>query len=278
MRRVRTEELVAVGDRPAFVREDGHRNDDLVHDAVVPGLTGPPLGFDGVRVGGLLRQVREGVVEVLGGLPHDGRRLVDQPLGNEARVEVDVGAHRVVAHVLDAADEDDVCRAHGDLTGAGRRRGERAGAHAVDREPGDGRREPREERDVATEREALVADLRGRREDDVVDPLGRKLRVASEHLAHGLDGHVVRARLREEAVRLSRGRTPCARRRRRPLRGARTRPRRYFRRAERLGGTSARRAGALRGRSRAAARGMPTSGSASSRGWATRPGPPGFRC
>ena len=67
--------------------------------------------------------------------------------------------------------------------------------------PGHGRREPGEERDVASERQALVADLRGRGEDDVVDPLGWKLRVAPEHLAHGLDGHVVGARLREEAVR-----------------------------------------------------------------------------
>ena len=82
------------------------------------------------------------------------------------------------------ADEDDVCRAHGDLAGAGRRRGERAGAHAVDREPRHGRREPGEERDVATERQALVADLRGRGEDDVVDPLGRELGVAAEQLAH----------------------------------------------------------------------------------------------
>ena len=30
----------------------------------------------------------------------------------------------------------------------------------------------REQRDVAAERQALVADLRGRREDDVADPLG----------------------------------------------------------------------------------------------------------
>ena len=53
--------------------------------------------------------------------------------------------------------------------------------------PGTVVREPGEERDVATERQALVADLRGRGEDDVVDPLGRQLRVAAEQLAHGLD-------------------------------------------------------------------------------------------
>ena len=165
---------------------------------VVPGLPGAALRLDRVRVRRLLRQLRERVVEVLGRLSHDRRRLVDDPLGDETRVEVDVGAHRVVAHVLDAADEDDVGRAHGDLAGAGGRRGERARAHAVDREARDRRRQAREERDVAAERQALVADLRGRGEDDVVDPLGRKLRVASEKLAHRLDRHVVRARLREE--------------------------------------------------------------------------------
>ena len=122
------------------------------------------------------------------------------PLCDEARVEVDVGAHRVVAHVLDAADEDDVGGAHRDLAGTRGRRGERARAHAVDGEARDGRREAGEERDVAPEREALVADLRRRGEDDVVDPLRRELRVAAEQLAHGLDGHVVGARLREEPV------------------------------------------------------------------------------
>ena len=139
-------------------------------------------------------------MEVLRRLPHRRRGLVDDALGDEARVEVDVVAHRVVTHVLDAADEDDVGRAHRDLAGAGGRRRERARAHAVDREPGDRRREPGEERDIAAERQALVSDLRGRGEDDVVDALGRELRVASEELSHDLDAHVVRARLPEHAV------------------------------------------------------------------------------
>ena len=109
-------------------------------------------------------------------------------------------AHRVVAHVLDAADEDDVGGAHRDLARARGGRGERARAHAVDREPGNRLREPGEERDVAAEGQALVADLRGRGEDDVVDRSGRELRVAPEELAHDLDSHVVRARLPEEPV------------------------------------------------------------------------------
>ena len=152
------------------------------------------------RVRVLARQVREGVVEVLGGLAHHRGGLVDDPLRDEARVEVDVLAHRVVAHVLDAADEDDVSGAHRDLARARRRRGQRAGAHAVDREPGNALREPREERDVAAERQALVADLRRRGEDDVVDLGRRQGRVAAEQLAHGLHAHVVRARLPEVAA------------------------------------------------------------------------------
>ena len=140
-------------------------------------------------------------MEILGRLSHDGRRLVDEPLGDEARVEVDVGAHRVVAHVLDAADEDDIGGAHRDLPGAGGGRSQRARTHAVDGEPGHRRGEPGEERHVTSEGQALVTDLRSRGEDDVVDPLRRQLRVAPEHFAHGLDRHVVGARLREEAVR-----------------------------------------------------------------------------
>ena len=144
--------------------------------------------------------MRELVVEVLRRLPHHRGRLVDQPLGDEARVEVDVGAHRVVTHVLDAADEDDVGRTHRDLACARGGRGERACAHAIDCEARDGRRKPRQEGDVTTERQALVADLRRGREDDVVDSLGRKLRATSEQLPHRLHRHVVRARLREAAV------------------------------------------------------------------------------
>ena len=60
---------------------------------------------------------REAVVEVLGRRAHRHRGRVDEPLGDEARVEVDLLAHRVVAHVLDAAREHDVGGAEGDLAG-----------------------------------------------------------------------------------------------------------------------------------------------------------------
>ncbi len=216
-------------------------------------------------------------MEVLRRLPHDGRRLVDQPLGDEPRVEVDVGAHRVMPHVLDAADEHDVGRTHRDLACARGGRGERARAHAIDGEARDRRRKPREERDVTTERQPLVADLRGGGEDDVVDPLGRKLRVTSEQLAHRLDRHVVRARLREQTVgggaaergahsvhvddlaKLGHGETIL------PGDGG-------------LGGT---RGASAASASRTALRAFPmrpTSGSDSSRAWGTRPGRRGSRC
>ncbi len=52
---------------------------------------------------------------------------------------------------------------------------------------------------VTAERQALVADLRGGRHDDVADPVVRSLRVATQELAYGLDGHVVGARLPEDA-------------------------------------------------------------------------------
>ena len=148
-----------------------------------------------------LRQLREAVVQVLGGRAHRHRGGVDEPLGDEARVEVDVLAHRVVAHVLDAAREHDVRGAHPDLARARRDSGERARAHAVDREAGDGVRDAGEQRDVASHRQSLVADLRGGGEDDVADPLRRQLRVPAEQLADDLDGHVVGPRSPEDALR-----------------------------------------------------------------------------
>ena len=75
------------------------------------------------------------------------------------------------------------------------------GAHAVDREAGHGLRDPGQQADVAPERQALVADLGRRGQDDVADPLGRNLRVAAQKLADDLHGHVVGARPPEDALR-----------------------------------------------------------------------------
>jgi len=140
-------------------------------------------------------------VQVLGRRAHGHRRGVDQALGDEARVEVDVLAHGVVAHVLDASREHDVGRTHCDLARRGGDGGEGAGAHPVDGEAGHGLRDSREQRDVATEREPLVADLGGGGEDHVADALRRKARVPPQHLAHDLDGHVVGSRPPEDSLR-----------------------------------------------------------------------------
>ena len=159
--------------RQPSLAEDAHRDDGVGHDPVrlVPGPRGPALALERVGVRALPRQLRKDVVKVLGGLTHHGGALVDQPLADEARVEVDLGAHRVMAHVLDAADDDEVGGAHRDLARAGRRRRQRTRAHPVDREARHGVRQPREEGDVAAEGQALVADLCRRGEDDVADPL-----------------------------------------------------------------------------------------------------------
>ena len=208
--RLRPQELVALGALPALLGEDAHRDDGArVHAVrVVPRGCGSPLRLGGVAVGVLAGQAWQLVVEVLRRLAHHGGALVDQPVGDEARVEVDVVAHRVVAHVLDAAGDRQVARPHRDLAGRRGDRRQRAGAHPVDREPGHGVGQAREERDVPAERQALVADLRGRRHDDVADPLGRCLGVAAQELTDGLDGHVVGARLPEETTlaRLAEGR------------------------------------------------------------------------
>src|SRR4051794_16452059 len=199
--RVRTEELVTIRKAPALLREHRHRHDGLAHDAVLPGRRGPLLRTDceGVRI--VLRELRETVVQVLGRRAHRHSGGIDEPLGHEAGVEVDVLAHRVVPHVLDAACEDDVGGAHRDLACAGGDGRERSGAHAVDREPGHRLRQPCEQRDIAAERQALVSDLRGGGHDHVVDPLGRQLRAASEQLADDLHAEVVGARLPEDALR-----------------------------------------------------------------------------
>ena len=140
------------------------------------------------------------VVQVLGRLPHDGGALVDQPLGDEARVEVHVLAHGVVAHVLDAAGDGQIAGAHRDLARRRGGRGQRARAHPVDGEARHRVREAGKEADVAAEGQALVAHLGGGGHDDVADPLRRCFRVPAEELADDLDAHVVGAGLPEEAA------------------------------------------------------------------------------
>ena len=103
--------------------------------------------------------------------------------------------------MLDATDDHEVGRAHRDLARARRRSRERAGAHPVDREPRDGVGQAGEKRDVAAERQTLVAHLCGRRQDDVADVLGRYRGIAAQELPHDLDRHVVGSGLPEESGR-----------------------------------------------------------------------------
>ena len=137
----------------------------------------------GERVGALLGQVREAVVQVLGGRAHDQRGGVDELLREEPRVRVDALAHRVVAHVLDAAGDGDVVGAEGDAARGGGHGGHRAGAHPVDREAGHRLRQPGQQRGGAADGQALVAGLRGGGDGDLVDALRRQRRVAPQQLA-----------------------------------------------------------------------------------------------
>src|SRR6186997_1048401 len=107
----------------------------------------------------------------------------------------------MVTHVLDAAGENDVASAVCDLTCAGGDCCQCSGTHAVDCEPGNGLWDTGEQRHVASEGQALVADLGSGRVDDVTDSLRGNLRVSAQQLAHDLDGHVVGTRLPEDALR-----------------------------------------------------------------------------
>jgi hypothetical protein len=157
------------------------------------------LHGEAIRV--LLRQLRKAVVKVLGRSAHRHGRGVDEPFGDEAWIEVDLGPHRMVAHVLDAAGDHDVRRAHRNFAGTRRDRRQRAGAHPVDREAGHALWDPGQKRHVPAEREALVADLRGRGHDHVADPLGRQAWIPAQQLPNDLHRHVVGARAPEEPLR-----------------------------------------------------------------------------
>ena len=145
--------------------------------------------------------------------------------------------------------------------------------------PGHGLGETGEQRDVAAERQALVSDLGGRGEDDVVDPI---LRAGSDSGAgaRARPSPPCRPRASSRSSRpCPRGRTPCGRRRRRPPHGGcEPSRRRYFAGHESTGRNEQR---ARSSATTTARRGCPktrTSGSGSSRAWETRPGRQGCRC
>jgi hypothetical protein len=193
--------LVRRREAPALVDRAGRDLDEVGLDAALGvGLRDLLLARHGEGVAALLRDVGVAVVQVLGGRAHDQRRGVDQLLGQEARVGVDALAHRVAPHVLDAARDGDVVRAERDTCGDGGHRGHRAGAHAVDGEPGHRLRQAGQQRRRAAEGQALVADLRGRGDRHLVDALGGQAGVAADELADAPDDEVVGARLDVHAL------------------------------------------------------------------------------
>jgi hypothetical protein len=140
-------------------------------------------------------------VQVLGGGTHDEGRAVDDLLAGEPGVRVGALAHRVAAHVLDPAGDGDVVGAEGDAAGGGGDGGHRAGAHAVDRVAGHGLRQPGQQRGGAADGQALVADLGGGGDGDLVDAVGRQRRVAAQELADHAHDQIVGAGLGVDALR-----------------------------------------------------------------------------
>ncbi len=140
-------------------------------------------------------------MQVLGGHAHEQGGLVDQLLGDEARVRVHALAHGVAAHVLDTAGEGDVVGTEGHTARDGGHGGQRAGAHAVDGVARYGLREARENAGGTAQRQALVTDLRGRGDGDLVDLLGVQVRVAAQQLPDRLHDEVVGAGLVVDALR-----------------------------------------------------------------------------
>lgn len=164
-------------------------------------LGGLLLGAHGVLVRALLGDLRVAVVEVLRGHAHEQGRLVDQLLGDEPRVRVHALAHGVAAHVLDTARDGDVVGAERDGTGDRGHGRQGAGAHAVDGVAGDRLRQPGEDARGAADGQALVTDLRGRGDGDLVDLLRVESGVAAQQLPDRLHDEVVGTGLVVDALR-----------------------------------------------------------------------------
>ena len=179
-------------------RRDGHQ----VRLDLVLGVGGRQLvlGSYGVGVRAVLGDGGEAVVQVLGGVAHVQGGRVHDPFGHKTRVGVRAGAHRVVAHVLHAAGDDDVVGAEAD---AARRRGHGrhgAGAHPVDGEAGHGPGQSGQQGGGAADGQPLVAGLGRRCDGYFVDPLGGQGRVAPHQFPDALDHEVVGAGSRVYAL------------------------------------------------------------------------------
>ena len=177
-----------------------HRHEVGLDLAGRVGCGEPVLAGHGIRVAPVLGDVREAVVEVLRGLPHDEGRLVDDALGDDPRVGVDALTHRVAPHVLDAAGDRDVDGAEPDGGRDVRHRRHGSGTHPVDGVAGGRGREAGQQARQAPEGQALVADLGGGSDGHLLHPLLGQLGVAPEELADALDDEVVGARLGVHAL------------------------------------------------------------------------------
>ena len=139
-------------------------------------------------------------MQVLRGLAHDQGRLVDDLLGDDPGVGIDALAHGVASHVLDATGDGDVNRAERDRGRGGRHRSHRPGAHPVNGVARRGVGQAGEQRSQATQGQALVADLRGGRDGNFLDPRGGQLRVAAQKLLDALDDQIIGAGLGIDAL------------------------------------------------------------------------------
>ena len=198
-RRAGADELVLVEDD---VLVDVLDRDDRVVEAA-GGLGGR---------GALLRARGVGV-DVVAGEPLDrGDEVGADALRDEGGVVVGlgvhrpgaaVGAHRDARHRLDAAGEDEVLPAGGDLLGGDVDGLQAGGAEAVELDAGDRVRQAGLDRGGLGDVGALVADGGDAPEDDVVDPVGVEALVAHEHLVHQADDQVDRLGRVQGAVALA---------------------------------------------------------------------------
>jgi hypothetical protein len=104
---------------------------------------------------------------------------------------------------ITSAGDGDVVGAHRDPAGDAGHRRHRARAHPVDREARHGLGQPREQGGGAADGQALVTDLGGRGDRDLLHLLRRKLRVAAQQFADAADDQIVGAGVRVHATRLS---------------------------------------------------------------------------
>jgi hypothetical protein len=179
-RRTRADELVVVKDD---VLVDVEHGDHRLYEAT----------FRLRRRRALLRAGRVGVdvlaAEVLDRRDQVGTHALRHERGVVVRLGVErpgaaVRAHGHARHRLDAAGEDEVLPARGDLLRRDVHGLEAGGAEAVELHAGDGVGQPGLDRGGLGDVHALIADRRDHAEHDVVDPAGVQVGMAGERLVH----------------------------------------------------------------------------------------------